>query len=103
MRGQGLRNQSAHTQLMELTLCLQQTTEDYSWRPGACSRTWSRRSSGRQTTREQEAILVHLMCQVVNLLQSGATKSGAPLDSRGDVGVRSRPNGGSLTAKSSTE
>lgn len=29
MRGQGLRNQSAHTQLMELTLCLQQTTEDY--------------------------------------------------------------------------
>ncbi|KAM5224272.1 putative inactive 1-aminocyclopropane-1-carboxylate synthase-like protein 2 isoform 2-T2 [Hipposideros larvatus] len=83
MRSQGLRNQSM--QLNEMLLRLQHTIEDYIVQlktrhlqqdPGP------EEQRHRQAAREQEATLVHLMCQVVNLLQPCP-----PLDSSGYVGA----------------
>lgn len=82
VRNQDLRNQSTHTQLMEVMLHLQQTVEDYitqlktqHLQPDLELQRHS------QAAREQEATLVRLMCQVVNLLQPCP-----PLDSSGHVG-----------------
>ncbi|KAF6332379.1 1-aminocyclopropane-1-carboxylate synthase-like protein (inactive) like [Rhinolophus ferrumequinum] len=84
VRSQDLGNQSTHTQLMEVMQRLQQTVEDYitqlktqHLQPDLGL--GEQRHS--QAAREQEAILVRLMCQVVNLLQPCP-----PLDSSGHVG-----------------
>lgn len=84
VRSQGLRNQSTHSQLMEVMLRLQQTMEDYITQqktqhlpldPGLGEQRHSQAAS------EQEATLIRLMCQVVNLFQPGP-----PLGSSGHVG-----------------
>ncbi|XP_066216152.1 probable inactive 1-aminocyclopropane-1-carboxylate synthase-like protein 2 [Saccopteryx leptura] len=93
--GQGLRSQSPQPQLMELVLRLQQTIEVYITQletghlqqgPGLEKQRHS------QDTREQEVLLVYLMSQLVNVLQSKATSSlelqlpRLCLDSRHDIG-----------------
>nr|XP_019601995.1 PREDICTED: probable inactive 1-aminocyclopropane-1-carboxylate synthase-like protein 2 [Rhinolophus sinicus]XP_019601996.1 PREDICTED: probable inactive 1-aminocyclopropane-1-carboxylate synthase-like protein 2 [Rhinolophus sinicus] len=84
VRSQGLRNQSTHTQLMEVMLRLQQTMEDYITQrktqhlqldPGLGEQRHSQAAS------EQEATLIRLMCQVVNIFQPCP-----PLGSSGHVG-----------------
>lgn len=94
-KGQGLRNQSPHPQVMELILRLRQTIEDYITQLETRHLQQDRepeKQGHSQATREQEAILVHLMCQVISLLYSGATSSlelQLPLhspDIRGNVG-----------------
>lgn len=76
MSSQGFRSQSTCTQLLEAMLCLLQTAEDYvvqlKTRHPQQGLALEKQRHGR-ATREQEAILVRLMCQVANLLQSGAT------------------------------
>lgn len=91
----GLRNQSTHTQLLEVMLCLQETIEDYvvqlRTQPLQQGLALEEQRHSR-ATREQEATLVRLMCQVANLLQSeptGGMELQLPcpsLGSCGDVG-----------------
>ncbi|EPQ12844.1 1-aminocyclopropane-1-carboxylate synthase-like protein 2 [Myotis brandtii] len=74
MRGQGLRNLSPHTHLMELIWRLQQTTEDYIMQLETRHLQQDlvlEKQRHSQATREQEAILT----TVFNLLHSGATSS----------------------------
>ncbi|KAK2100551.1 hypothetical protein P7K49_021899 [Saguinus oedipus] len=88
-RSQVLRDQSIYTQLLEVTRHLQQTMREHfvqlMSRQGLLQ---ERRHT--QAIHEQEALLSRLLCQMINLLQSGAT-SGLELqalpseDSRDDV------------------
>lgn len=76
MSSQGLKNRSTYTQLLEVMPCLQQRIEDYvkqleTWHPQQSLVLEEQRHG--QATKEQEIILICLMCQVANLLQSGAT------------------------------
>nr|KAF6436768.1 1-aminocyclopropane-1-carboxylate synthase-like protein (inactive) like [Molossus molossus] len=81
---------SAHPQLTELILRLQQTLEDYITHQETRHLQQDlelEKQNHSQATRGQETTLVHLMCQVVSLFQSGATNSlELQLDSGGDVG-----------------
>ncbi|XP_012308066.2 probable inactive 1-aminocyclopropane-1-carboxylate synthase-like protein 2 isoform X1 [Aotus nancymaae] len=89
-RSQVLRDQSIYTQLLEVTRHLQQTMREHfvqlMSRQGLLQ---ERRHT--QAIREQEALLSRLLCQMINLLQSGATgglELQVPLpseDSRDDV------------------
>ncbi|XP_062951850.1 probable inactive 1-aminocyclopropane-1-carboxylate synthase-like protein 2 [Cynocephalus volans] len=89
MRSQVLGDQSIYTQLLEMMLHLQETLKVY-FAQTQQSLVLEEQSHA-QAIHEQEALLSHKMCQMVNLLQCGVTgglgiQMPLPsLDSRGDV------------------
>ncbi|EPQ10489.1 1-aminocyclopropane-1-carboxylate synthase-like protein 2 [Myotis brandtii] len=99
MKDQGLKTQKPHPPVMELILRLRQLIDEYSRQlkiRHLQEDLEQEKQRHSQDTREQEAILVQLLGEVVNLLQAGATSSlelqlpRLSLDSRGGGGQQAR-------------
>nr|XP_036284160.1 probable inactive 1-aminocyclopropane-1-carboxylate synthase-like protein 2 [Pipistrellus kuhlii] len=99
MKGQGLKTQKPHSQVMELILHLRQIIDEYSRKlkiRHLQEDLEQEKQQRGQDIRDQEAIFVQLLGEVVNLLQAGATSSLEPqlprlsLDSRGGDGQQAQ-------------
>ncbi|XP_023617462.1 probable inactive 1-aminocyclopropane-1-carboxylate synthase-like protein 2 [Myotis lucifugus] len=99
MKDQGLKTQKPHPPVMELILRLRQLIDEYSRQlkiKHLQEDLEQEKQRHSQDTREQEAILVQLLGEVVNLLQAGATSSlelqlpRLSLDSRGGGGQQAQ-------------